>query len=60
MVSKLDARTVCRRLLDAESEAEVQEVIDSVPEMASRKNWRPLDVRSSMINVTNPLRFRST
>jgi hypothetical protein len=53
MVTKLDARGICRRLLDAESEADVQTVIDSVPEMANAKNWRPLDNRETNLNVTS-------
>jgi len=53
MVTKLDARGICRRLLDAESEADVQTVIDSVPEMANPKNWRPLDNRETNFNVTS-------
>jgi hypothetical protein len=53
MVTKFDARGVCRRLLDAESEAEVQAVIDSVPEMTNRKNWKPLDGRETNFNITS-------
>jgi hypothetical protein len=44
---------VCLRLLSAESEAEVQQVIASVPEMAESKNWRPLDRRETNFNVTS-------
>lgn len=49
--AKFDARAICRRLLDAESEAAVQEIIDSVPEM--RNHWRPLDDRETNFNVTS-------
>ncbi len=53
MSTKFDPRAVCRRLLDAESEAEVQTIIDSVPELAHSKNWRPLDGRETNFNVTS-------
>jgi len=53
MTGKFDARGVCRRLLDAESEADVQAVVDSVPEMANLKNWRFLDNRETNFNVTS-------
>ncbi len=53
MVSKFNARSVCRGLLDAESEVVVQGVIDSVPEMRDNRNWRPLDGRETNFNVTS-------
>jgi hypothetical protein len=53
MPSKFDARGVCRRLLDAESEAEVHAVIESTPEMADPKNWRFLDGRETNFNITS-------
>lgn len=53
MRSTFDARGICRRLLDAESEAQVQAVIDSVPEMADPKNWRFLDGRETNFNITS-------
>ena len=53
MSSKFDSRAVCRRLLDAESEAEVQTIVASLPEMANGKNWRPLDGRETNFNVTS-------
>ena len=53
MAEKIDARGVCRRLLDAESEADVQAIIDSVPEMANPDNWRFLDNRETNFNVTS-------
>jgi hypothetical protein len=52
MPSKFDARAVCRQLLDAESEAQVQNVIDTTPEMTDERNWRPLDGRETNFNVT--------
>lgn len=51
--SKFDARALCRRLLDAESENAVQEIVDSVPEMRDARNWRPLDGRETNFNVTS-------
>src|SRR5579859_2570337 len=53
MPSKFDSRGICRRLLDAESEAAVQEIIDSIPEMRTLRNWRPLDGRETNFNVTS-------
>jgi len=53
VAAKTDAGTVCRRLLDAESEAAVQAIIDGVPEMRDAKNWRPLDGRETNFNVTS-------
>jgi hypothetical protein len=53
MQSKFDARGVCRRLLDAESEAQVQAVINATPEMMNQRNWRPLDGRETNFNVTS-------
>ena len=42
---------LCIRLLAAESEIEVQEIIDASPEMSDPKNWEPLDGRDSNFNV---------
>src|SRR4030088_2959813 len=53
MPRKFDARTLCRRLLDAESEEEIQDIVDDTPEMADQKNWRPLDGRETNFNVTS-------
>ena len=53
MRSKFDARGICRRLLDAESEAQVQAVIDATPEMTDPDNWRFLDGRETNFNVTS-------
>lgn len=49
----MDARETCVRLLSAESEAEVQAVIDATPEMGNANNWRPLDRRETNFNVTS-------
>jgi hypothetical protein len=53
MARKFDARAVCRRLLDAESEAAVEAIIESIPEMCDQRNWRPLDGRETNFNVTS-------
>ena len=53
MSPRFDARAACRRLLDAESEADVQTLVASLPEMANDKNWRPLDGRETNFNVTS-------
>lgn len=52
-VKSLNFKDVCRRLLRAESEDEVQEIIDSVPAMRDAKNWFPLDGRDTNFNVTS-------
>jgi hypothetical protein len=53
MAGKFDARKVCRSLLDAESEAAVLAVIESVAEMQDGRNWRPLDNRETNFNITS-------
>src|ERR1700761_1138269 len=53
MPNKFDARTVSQRLLDAESEGDIQGIIDATPEMADPKNWRPLDGRETNFNITS-------
>ena len=49
----MDAAQVCYRLLRAESEAEVQAIIESVPEMQNGQNWQALDKRETNFNVTS-------
>lgn len=53
MANKFDARAVCRRLLDAESEAAVEAIIETVSEMCDQRNWRPLDGRETNFNITS-------
>jgi hypothetical protein len=48
-----NARTICRSLLDAESESAVQKIIDSIPEMKDSANWHPLDDRETNFNITS-------
>ena len=53
MAARMNAGAICRGLLDAESEAAVQAIIDDVPEMRDAKNWRPLDGRETNFNITS-------
>lgn len=48
-----DSQELCLRLLACRSEAEVQAIIDSSPEMRNPQNWRPLDRRETNFNVTS-------
>lgn len=49
----MNVKDVCLSLLAAESEADVQEIVKSVPEMQDRNNWQPLDKRDTNFNVTS-------
>jgi len=49
----MNEKDVCLGLLAAESEADVQQMIDSQPEMRNPKNWRPLDNRETNFNITS-------
>ncbi len=49
----MNSEKVCKQLLEAESEAEVQAILMAEPEMAQPKNWRPLDGRETNFNVTS-------
>lgn len=49
----MDEKKVCLELLAAESEAEVDRIIKSIPEMLNPKNWKPLDGRETNFNVTS-------
>lgn len=48
----MDLKEICLKLLDAQSEKEVNAIIASVPEMNDPKNWVPLDRRETNYNVT--------
>ncbi len=48
----MDMKKICLQLLDAQSEADVDKIVASVPEMADPKNWTPLDRRETNYNVT--------
>ena len=47
----MDSKKVCFRILRAESERQVTEIIYSVPEMANSINWHPIDERETNFNV---------
>lgn len=47
----MDSKKLCIKLLAAESEAEIQEIISKTPEMSNAKNWVPLDGRDTNFNV---------
>lgn len=49
----LNNKELCLRLLDCESEAAVQAIIDLTPELRNAKNWRPLDRRETNFNITS-------
>ena len=46
-----DSQTLCMRLLKAESESEVQKIIEETPKMSSADNWFPLDGRETNFNI---------
>ena len=47
----MDSREVCLRILRANSEKEVDVIIESVSELQDSANWRPLDGRETNFNV---------
>ena len=47
----MDNKEVCLRLLQCESEREVDAVIESVPELTDPQNWHPIDRRVTNFNV---------
>lgn len=49
----MDMKETCLHILAAESEAEVQKIVRSVPEMRDKHNWKPLDGRDTNFNVTS-------
>src|SRR6266699_1280742 len=49
----MKSKDVCFELLSAESEKEVQKIIESAPEFKKSSNWRPLDNRETNFNVTS-------
>lgn len=44
---RMNSYEVCSRLLSAESEREVNTIIESVQEMSEASNWYPLDDRET-------------
>ncbi len=49
----MDPKTVCLSILEKESERDVFELINSLPEMQNSENWKPLDGRETNFNVTS-------
>ena len=49
----MNYKEVCTKLLEAESESEVDKIIDSYPEFSHSNNWKPLDNRETNFNVTS-------
>lgn len=49
----MDMKSICLKLIAAESEAEVDAILSSVPEMQDPENWKPLDGRETNFNVTS-------
>ena len=47
----MNSKEICLKLIAAESEADVQAVMKSVPEMREPENWQPLDRRETNFNV---------
>lgn len=46
-------KEICLKLLEAESEAAVQEIIEATPDLNEASNWKPLDNRETNFNVTS-------
>ena len=49
----MNGQEVCLRILRAESEREVDEIITSVPELSDYVNWYSLDARETNFNVVH-------
>ena len=47
----VNSKEVCFRILRAESERAVDEIVASVPELSVSDNWRPMDRRETNFNV---------
>ena len=47
----MESKQLCLKLLTAESEKEIQRIIDKTPEMSDPNNWNPLDNRDTNFNV---------
>ena len=47
----MDSKGVCFRILSAESEREVETIVESDPDLADASNWRPIDERDTNFNV---------
>ena len=49
----MQSKDICLKLLQAESEKEVQKILDSSPEFKKAQHWQPLDNRETNFNVTS-------
>ena len=47
----MNSQEICLRILHAESEREVDTIIESVPELSDAGNWHPIDDRETNFNV---------
>ena len=47
----MQSKRVCSRILRAESEREVETIVESEPELAEPSNWHPVDGRDTNFNV---------
>lgn len=47
----MNSQEICFRILHAESEGEVDEIIASVPELGDVENWHPIDERETNFNI---------
>jgi hypothetical protein len=50
---RINSKDSCFAFLTAESEQEVQSLIDGSPELRKASNWKPLDNRETNFNVTS-------
>ena len=57
----MDSKALCLRILDAESERQVYDIVNDVPELLDSGNWFPIDGRETNFNVvTNQASTGST
>ena len=47
----MDSKALCLRILDAESECHVYDIVNDVPELLASGNWFPIDGRETNFNV---------
>ena len=47
----MNSQEICLRILSAESEQAVSDIIDDAPELSDHANWRPIDGRETNFNV---------
>ena len=47
----MESKRICFRILRAESEREVEKIVESEPEFADASNWHPIDGRDTNFNV---------